>query len=61
LGPRGDDKARRIRMNKQGNITIEATAFDFSLAPINKNLDKMFEFEFNETDQKWILKKAKHI
>jgi hypothetical protein len=52
LGPRGDDKARRIRLDKNGNLMIYGVEFNFSLAAQTIVPQSLYEFSYN--GEKWI-------
>ncbi len=53
LGPRGNDKARRIRYDKLGNLVIQGVEFDYSLAAQSNRNETTYQFNFNEEEKKW--------
>jgi hypothetical protein len=54
LGPRGDDKARRIRLNKNGNLSIFGVEFNFSLAAPTVIPQSVYEYGYNDELKKWV-------
>jgi hypothetical protein len=55
LGPRGDDKARRIRIDGNGNFLIFGVEFNFSLAAPTVIPQSIYQFGFNSENNKWEL------
>jgi hypothetical protein len=54
LGPRGDDKVRRIKFNQtSGNMEIYAIEFNFNLTAPTEKQETKFEFSWNAETQKW--------
>lgn len=53
LGPRGNDKARRIRYDKLGNLIIYGVEFNYSLAAQSNRPETGYQFNYNEADKKW--------
>ncbi|HMC84559.1 MAG TPA: hypothetical protein VKI61_03505, partial [Chitinophagaceae bacterium] len=53
LGPRGDDKVRRIKTNKQGNLEVYGMEFNFNLIAPSEKQETVYVFAFNEADKKW--------
>jgi hypothetical protein len=53
LGPRGNDKARRIRCDKFGNLIIYGIEFNYSLAAQTNKPETGYQFNYNEIDKKW--------
>jgi hypothetical protein len=53
LGPRGDDKVRRIRFNQYGAMLIHGVEFNFNLTAPTEKQETVYEFLWNETDQRW--------
>jgi len=53
LGPRGNDKARRIRYDKFGNLTIYGIEFNYSLAAQSNRPETGYQFNYNEAAKKW--------
>lgn len=54
LGPRGNDKARRIRIDKLGNIFVFGVDFNFSLAAQTIKPETIYQFSFNNESDKWV-------
>jgi hypothetical protein len=55
LGPRGLDKARRIRADKSGNLQIYGIDFSFNLAAQTDRPESLYRFAFNKAIKKWEL------
>ena len=55
LGPRGDDKARRIRFDKHGNMVIFGVEFNYNLTAPTEKQETIYRFRFDQEDRKWIL------
>ncbi len=55
LGPRGMDKARRIRFDKNGNLLIHGIDFNYNLAAQTDKLESLYKFGYNKTENKWNL------
>lgn len=53
LGPRGTDKARRIRYDKAGNLIIYGIEFNFNLAAQTQRPETGYQFNHNYTENKW--------
>jgi hypothetical protein len=53
LGPRGSDKARRIRYDKAGNLIIYGIEFNYSLAAQSNKPETGYHFNFDENEKKW--------
>jgi hypothetical protein len=53
LGPRGNDKARRIRYDKLGNLIIYGVEFNYSLAAQSNKPETGYQFNYNEAEKKW--------
>jgi hypothetical protein len=54
MGPRGDDKARRIRFDKNGNMTIFGVEFNYNLTAPTEKQETVYHFMYNEEEKKWI-------
>ena len=54
LGPRGDDKAKRIRFSPKGDMTVEGFEFNFNLiAPAEKQVTNYY-FRYGTNTEKWV-------
>ncbi len=53
LGPRGDDKARRIRLDPNGNMLVFGAEFNYSLAIQNHRLEDAYVFTYDRIQNKW--------
>lgn len=54
LGPRGMDKARRIRYDAAGNLLIYGLDFSFNLAAQSDKPESTYQFGYNRAEKKWI-------
>jgi hypothetical protein len=54
LGPRGDDKVRRIRSDQSGNLTISGMEFNFNLIAPREKQETLYEFVYDEEMKKWV-------
>ncbi|HTE10059.1 MAG TPA: hypothetical protein VK645_03800 [Chitinophagaceae bacterium] len=53
MGPRGDDKVRRIKTGKDGSLEVYGMEFNFNLiAPMEKQ-ETVYQFAYNEEEKKW--------
>ncbi|MBL7765141.1 MAG: hypothetical protein JNJ58_03535 [Chitinophagaceae bacterium] len=57
LGPRGDDKARRIRYDQYGNLMVFGVEFNFNLAAQSDKPETVYQFGYNRVEKKWLLMK----
>ncbi|NOT37421.1 MAG: hypothetical protein HOP11_08595 [Saprospiraceae bacterium] len=56
LGPRGDDKARKIRIDQNGFLQIHGVPFFYNLtAPVNRQ-ESIYTYQYNALNKKWILR-----
>jgi hypothetical protein len=53
LGPRGDDKARRIRFDKNGDMLVHGVAFNYNLTAPTEKQETVFRFRYDEEGKKW--------
>jgi hypothetical protein len=54
LGPRGDDKVRRIKFDKTtGNMQIFAVEFNYNLTAPTEKQESIYNFAWNIDTQKW--------
>ena len=54
LGPRGDDKARKIRFDRNGNMEIYALEFNYNLTAPTEKQETKYLFSWNEEEKKWM-------
>lgn len=55
LGPRGMDKARRIRADKYGNLLIYGIDFSYNLAAQTERPETLYKFGYNKLEKKWVV------
>jgi hypothetical protein len=54
LGPRGDDKARRIKFDKlTGNMQVYGIEFNYNLTAPTEKQENIYNFSWNNNTQKW--------
>ena len=53
MGPRGDDKVRRIRTNKDGSLEVYGMEFNFNLIAPTEKRETVYRFAYNEKEKKW--------
>lgn len=53
FGPRGDDKARKLRFDKSGNLVVFGVEFNYNLIAPSEKMETMYSFQYNITSQKW--------
>jgi hypothetical protein len=54
LGPRGDDKARKIRFGKTGEMLISGLEFNFNLTAPTEKQENLYTFYWNEETNTWV-------
>lgn len=55
LGPRGDDKARKIRMDQEGILKVFGTPFYYNLtAPVIRQ-ETIYTYQYNTVSKRWVL------
>jgi hypothetical protein len=54
LGPRGDDKVRKIRTDQFGNLIIHGMEFNFNLIAPREKQETVYQFSYNDEEKKWI-------
>lgn len=54
LGPRGDDKARKIRFSN-GILSINGIAFNYNLQASSEKPETIYDFKWNQAAKKWEL------
>jgi hypothetical protein len=57
LGPRGDDKARRIRFDKNGDMLIYGIAFNYNLTAPTEKQESFYRLRYYDDVKKWMLVK----
>lgn len=55
LGARGDDKARKIRFQNNGDMTISGVEFYYNLTAPTEKQETTYTFRYNGQAAKWIL------
>lgn len=55
LGPRGDDKARRIRFDKNGDMMVYAVEFNYNLTAPTEKQETLYRFRYYDEEKKWTL------
>lgn len=53
LGPRGDDKVRRIRTDQSGNLIVHGFEFNFNLIAPREKQEIVYNFNYDEEAKKW--------
>ncbi len=53
LGPRGDDKVRKLRADQFGNLVLHGMEFSYNLIPPREKQETIYQFRFNEEQEKW--------
>lgn len=53
LGPRGDDKVRRIRTDQSGNLIVHGMEFNFNLIAPREKQETLYQFVYDEEGKKW--------
>ncbi|MGB4936123.1 MAG: hypothetical protein WBO30_03845 [Ferruginibacter sp.] len=59
LGPRGDDKVRRIRTDNNGNLVIYGMEFNFNLIAPREKQETIYNFSYDEEEKKWVFQQSK--
>lgn len=54
LGPRGDDKVRRIIADERGNLQVHAIEFDYNLIAPREKQEALYYFQYNAGAKQWI-------
>lgn len=55
LGPQFDDKARKIRIRPDGGLDIYGISFYYNLTAPHVRKESLYQFGWNEAEQKWVL------
>lgn len=58
LGPRGNDRARKIRYDKYGNLIVNGLDFAFNLAAQSETPETVYKFSFDDIEKKWVFNKV---
>jgi hypothetical protein len=56
LGPRGDDKVRRINTDRSGNLNIIGMEFNYNLIAPSEKQDALYKAEYLFDEKKWVVK-----
>jgi hypothetical protein len=56
LGPRGDDKVRRIRSDQSGNLIVSGLEFNFNMIAPREKQETVYNFYYDEETKEWIYK-----
>lgn len=54
LGPRGDDKARRLRFDKTGTMQVFGIEFNYNLTAASEKQESVYYFTYDAGTKKWI-------
>ena len=54
LGPRGDDKARKIRFGKNGEMVLFGVEFNYNLTAPTEKQETIYQFRYDEEERKWV-------
>jgi hypothetical protein len=54
MGPRGDDKARKIVFNNDGTITVSGLSFSYNLIASTERPETLYYFRYDEQLEKWV-------
>jgi len=54
LGPRGDDKARKIGFKQDGTMVVKGISFDYNLTAPTEKLETNFVFIYDRSIKKWV-------
>ncbi len=54
MGPRGDDKVRRIKTDNSGNLLVYSMEFGFNLIAAREKQETLYTFTYDESQNKWI-------
>jgi hypothetical protein len=55
LGPRGDDRARKIRFGTDGSLSITGIEFYYNLTAPTEKQETVYQFKYNEGEGRWRL------
>jgi hypothetical protein len=54
MGPRGDDKARKIVFNNDGTITVSGLSFSYNLIASTERPETLYQFRYDTELKKWV-------
>jgi hypothetical protein len=54
LGPKGDDRARRILFDQQGNMGVRAIEFNFNLVATSEQMQNEYHFRYDRNQDSWM-------
>jgi hypothetical protein len=54
MGPRGDDKARRIKFDKNGQMQVYGLEFQFNLTAPTEKQENIYTFMWDEGQKQWL-------
>jgi hypothetical protein len=55
LGPRGDDKVRRIKFDKaSGNMKLSAIEFNYNLTAPTEKQESIYTYTWDDSEKKWL-------
>jgi hypothetical protein len=60
LGPRGDDKAKKIRVNNKGELVVTGKPFYYNLTAPTDVQETVYKFNFNTAANQWQLVDMEH-
>jgi hypothetical protein len=55
-GPSGDDRVRKIRFSKQGDMLVSGVEFYFNLIAPAEKKETVYNYQYNMNEGKWVLK-----
>lgn len=53
LGPRGDDKARRLRLDKNGDLLVWGVEFNYNLTAASEKQETIYRFKYDKESKTW--------
>ncbi|MGG9972813.1 hypothetical protein ACQ33O_13555 [Ferruginibacter sp. SUN002] len=53
IGPRGDDKLRKIKIDTYGNLNVYGYEFNFNLIAPTEKQETVYEFIYDDATKKW--------
>jgi hypothetical protein len=54
MGPRGDDRVRRINTDQYGNLIVHGFEFSYNLIPAREKQETVYKFSWNADLKKWV-------